>query len=150
MKPARERVVDLGAFSGGEDRDAGVFLDFLEEIINLNVGVSVVAIMHLSALAKERIGFVEKEDSATLLRRIEDATQILLRLANVFRNDDAQIDAVQAFSQIAGQSLGGDERAGPVFAGEQDTHAFPMRRLANGLAFCLRSAVCANECRNVA
>jgi hypothetical protein len=106
--------------------------------------------MHLSALAKERIGFVQKEDCTTSFHRGEDAPQIFLRLANVFRDDDAQIDAGQVLSQIAGQSLGGDERADPVFASEQDANAFPTRRLANRLAFCLRSPVCANEWRNVA
>ena len=111
IKPPRQRVVDLSAFVGGENRDAGVFLDSLEEIVDFDVGVTVVAIMHLSAFAKERIRFVEKEDRTTLPRRIEDASQILLRLATIFRDDGAQIDTVQFFSQIAGQSVGGDERA---------------------------------------
>jgi hypothetical protein len=87
------------------------YSSILEKIVDLDVGVTVVAIMHLSAFAKERIRFVEKEDRTTLPRRIEDASQILLRLANIFRDDGAQIDTVQFFSQIAGQSVGGDERA---------------------------------------
>jgi hypothetical protein len=102
----------------GEDREAGVFLDSLEEIIDLNVGVTIVAIMHLGAFAKEGIGFVEKEDCTTSFRRIEDASQILLRLANIYRDDGAQIDALEIFSQIAGHSLRGDELTDPVFAGE--------------------------------
>jgi hypothetical protein len=148
MKPSQEHIVDLGVFAGGEDRNAGVFLDSLQEIIDLNVGVTIVAIMHLGALPKERIGFVEKEDRTTSFRRIEDAMQILLRLAIVFRNEKAQIDAVQVLFQIAGQSLGDDERADPVFASEQNANAFPTRRLANALPFYLRSTVCANEGRN--
>jgi hypothetical protein len=97
IKPPRERVVDLSAFAGGENREAGVFLDSLEEIVDLDVGVTVVAIMHLGAFAKERICFVEKEDRTTLPRRIEDASQILLRLADIFRDDGARIDTVQFF-----------------------------------------------------
>src|SRR6266581_5616570 len=94
MKPSRERVVDLITSAGGEDRGAGVVLDSLQEIINLDVGVTVVAIMHIGAFAKEGIRFVEKEDRTTAIRRIEDAPQILLRLANIFRDDGAQIDPV--------------------------------------------------------
>ncbi len=94
MKPSRERVVDLITSAGGEDGGAGVVLDSLQEIINLDVGVTVVAIMHIGAFAKERIRFVEKEDRTTAIRRIEDAPQILLRLANIFRDDGAQIDPV--------------------------------------------------------
>src|SRR5437773_9539587 len=109
MKPPRECVVDLSAIAGGEDREAGVVLDSLQEIIDLDVGVTVVAILHVGAFAKEGICFVEKEDRTTLPCRIEDATQILLRLASIFRDNAAQIDGVWVFSQIAGQSTGGDE-----------------------------------------
>jgi hypothetical protein len=118
IKPSRKRVVDLSSIAGGEDREASVFLDSLEEIIDLNVGVTIVAIMHLGAFAKEGISFVEKEDCTTSFRRIEDASQILLRLANIYRDDGAQIDALEIFSQIAGHSLRGDELTDPVFAGE--------------------------------
>ena len=94
MKPPRECVVDLSAIAGGEDREVGVVLDSFQEIIDLDVGVTVVTILPLGAFAKEGICFVEKEDRATRLCRIEDATQILLRLPNLFRDDGAQIDAV--------------------------------------------------------
>ena len=146
MKPSQERVVDLSATAHSEDPEAGVFLDSLKEIIDLDVGVTVVAIVHIGAFAKERIRFVEKEDRTAAIRRSEDASQILLRLANIFRDNGAQIDAVQVFSQIASQSLGGEERAHPVFAGEQDANAFWVRQLANGRARCFRTALCANEC----
>src|SRR6266705_1306165 len=94
MKPSRERVVDLSASAGGDNREAGIFLNLLQEIIDLDVGITVVAIMHLGVFAKERLRFVEKEDRTAAIRRSEDASQILLRLANVFRDDGAQIDAV--------------------------------------------------------
>jgi len=146
MKPSQERLVDLSATAHSEDPEAGVFLDSLKEIIDLDVGVTVVAIVHIGAFAKERIRFVEKEDRTAAIRRSEDASQILLRLANIFRDNGAQIDAVQVFSQIASQSLGGEERAHPVFAGEQDANAFWVRQLANGRARCFRTALCAHGC----
>ena len=84
MKPSQERAVDVSAFPGGEDRDASVFLDSLQEIIDLYVGVTIVTIMHVGALPEERIGFVEEENRITSLRGSEDALQIFLCLANVF------------------------------------------------------------------
>ncbi len=94
MKPSHECLVDVGAFVVGEDHEAGVLLDSLPQTIDLDVGVTVVAIMHLGALSEKRIRFVEKENRPAFFRRIEDAIQIFLCLANVFGNDGAQIDAV--------------------------------------------------------
>ena len=94
MKPPQERIVDLSAIASGEDRDAAVFFDSIEETINLGIGVTIVAVIYLRAFAKERIRFVEKEDRTILPCCSEDAAQILFRLANVFRRDGAQIDAV--------------------------------------------------------
>ena len=37
MKPPRERVVDLSPIAGGEDLEAGVVLDSLQEIIDLGL-----------------------------------------------------------------------------------------------------------------
>ncbi len=94
MKPPRERIVDLSAIASGEDRDAAVFFDSLEEISDLDIGITIVAVLHLGTFSKKRIGFVEKEDRTILLCCAQDATQILFRLANIFRHDGAQIDAV--------------------------------------------------------
>src|SRR5438093_5865714 len=105
--------------------------------------------LSFAAFAKQGVRFIEKEHYTTLSCRMEDAPQILLGLANVFGDDGAQIDAVQVFSEIAGQCLGGHEGAHPVSAGEQDANAFSVRQLANGLALCLRTAFCANECHHI-
>jgi hypothetical protein len=94
MKPSPERVINLRAIAGGENREACVFLDSLQKIIDPDVGVAIMAILYLGPFAKESIRFIEKEDRTTFLRRIEDATQILLRLVNIFRDDGAQIDPV--------------------------------------------------------
>ena len=45
MKPPQERIVDLSAIASGEDRDAAVFFDSLEEIIDLDIGVTIVAVI---------------------------------------------------------------------------------------------------------
>src|SRR6266704_299284 len=66
MQPSPERVVDRTAIAGGEDREAGILLDFLQKIIDLDVGITVVAILHLSPLAKEGIPLRRKKRTAPL------------------------------------------------------------------------------------
>src|SRR6266513_2517713 len=90
MKPLRKRIVDLSAIASGEDRDAAVFFESLEEIVDLDIDVTIVAALQLGTFAKKRIDFVEKEDRTILLCCSEDAPQILFRLANVFRDDGAR------------------------------------------------------------
>ena len=116
MKSSQQRLVDRGAIADSDDCKAGIFLASAEEIIDFNVGVTVVAIFHVSASAKERICFVEKQDRPTPFRCIENAAETLFCLANVFRDHGIQIDPVQVFSQAVRQSLSRDEMPGPIFA----------------------------------
>jgi len=94
MKPSQQPFVDPGAIAGGEDCEAGIFLTSPQEIIDFNVGIAVVAIFHVSAFAKKSTRFIKKQDRMTILRRIESTAEILLGLANIFRDDSIQIDPV--------------------------------------------------------
>src|SRR4029453_17973804 len=94
MKPSQQPFVDPGAIAGGEDCEAGVFLASPQEIIGFNVGIAVVAIFHVNAFAKKSIRLIKKKDRMTILRRIENTAEILLGLANIFRDDGIQIDPV--------------------------------------------------------
>ena len=94
MKPSQQPFVDPGTIAAGEDCEAGIFLASLQEIIDFNIGIAVVAIFHLSAFAKKSTRLIKKQDRTTILRRIEDAAEILLGLSNSFRDDGIQIDPV--------------------------------------------------------
>jgi len=94
MKPSQQPFVDPGTIAAGEDCEAGIFLASLQEIIDFNIGIAVVAIFHLSAFAKKSTCLIKKQDRTTILRRIEDAAEILLGLSNSFRDDGIQIDPV--------------------------------------------------------
>jgi hypothetical protein len=94
MKPSQQPFVDLGAIAGGEDCEAGIFLASPQEIIDFSAGTTVVAIFHVSAFAKKSIRLIKKQDRMTILRRIENTAEILLGLANIFRNDGVQIGPV--------------------------------------------------------
>jgi len=148
MKAPQGRIVQTPLALGGEDHKAFETFDSLEKIVNHHIGVAVVAILDLGAFAKKCVRFVEQKDRATLLCRIEDAPQVLLCLADVFVDDAAQIDAVQVHFQISGQSLGGDERARPVFAREQDGTAFRARQLGVAHPLSPSGALGANGCHD--
>ena len=75
------------AHVGGQDGQAAVRLHALQQIADLDVGVAVVAVLDLAALAEQRIGLVEQQDRAAVLGGVEDAAQILLRLADVLADD---------------------------------------------------------------
>src|SRR6266566_873108 len=136
MEPPRARITHFASIVRGEDRKASETLDSFQKIVDLDFGVAVVAIVDLGAFAKQRVRFVEQKDRAALLCRIENPSQIPLRLANVFAHHLAHIDAVQVRSQLAGQSVGGHERPRRIFADEQQGNALGTRRL--GIAYRLR------------
>jgi len=94
MEPWQQPFVDSGAIAGGEDCEAGIFLASPQEIIDFNVGISVVAIFNVSAFAKKSIRLIKKQHGMTILRRTENTAEILLGLANIFRDDGTQIDLV--------------------------------------------------------
>ena len=57
-----ECLVDVLAQIGGEYRDALVLLHLLQQVGDLDVGVAVVRILHVGALAEQRVGLVEEQN----------------------------------------------------------------------------------------
>ena len=62
VQPAQERVVDVALEVRREDDRAGVGLHALQQVGDLDVGVAVVGVRDLGALAEQRVGLVEEED----------------------------------------------------------------------------------------
>ena len=55
-----------------QDRQSAVGFHALEQVIDLDVGIPVVAVLHLGSLAEEGVGLVEEEDRAAGLGRVEE------------------------------------------------------------------------------
>ena len=85
----------------GEDRQAAVRLHPLQQVVDLDVGVAVVAVLDLAALAEQRVGLVEEQDRAAVLGRVEDAAQVLLGLADVLAHHAGEVDPVEVEPQLA-------------------------------------------------
>jgi hypothetical protein len=56
------KVVHLLPQVGGEDGDAAVFIHLLQEIADLDVGVTVMRILNLGALAEQPVRLVEEQN----------------------------------------------------------------------------------------
>src|SRR5438094_9254624 len=75
-QPAQKGAVEGLFHVRREDGQPAICLHPLQQIANLDVGVTIVAVFDFAAFAKERVGFVEEKHGAAFLGGIEDATQI--------------------------------------------------------------------------
>src|SRR5262249_45603168 len=80
-------------------------------------------VLHLRPLAEQRVGLVEEEDGVGGLGLVEDATEVLLRLADVLADDGREIDAIQVEPERAGHHLRRHRLAGAARTREQDVHS---------------------------
>ena len=62
MHATGESVVHVSAEIGGQDDDALVFLHFLEQIGDFDIGVAIVRVFDFGTLAEEGIGFIEEKN----------------------------------------------------------------------------------------
>ena len=101
VEPAGERLVDVGAQVGGQDGEAVEGLHPLQQVGALDVGVAVVRVPDLRALAEDRVGLVEEQHGVDAGRRREDPLEVLLGLADVLVDDGGQVDDVQVEAEVA-------------------------------------------------
>ncbi len=93
------------ANSSGKNDDAPVILHALQEAIAFEIGVALMGIPDIGALAEERVGLLEEQEGPLLSRRIEQSPDILLCLAHVAAAHAAQIGVVEDQSGFVGQDL---------------------------------------------
>src|SRR5207244_11882488 len=113
-----ECLIERGPEVGGQDRQSPVRLHALQQVADLDVGVAVVAVSDLRALAEQRVGFVEQQYGPAVLGGVEYAAQVALGLADVLADHLAEIDPIEIEPQLAGEDLGGQRLAGAARSGE--------------------------------
>ena len=126
---ALEGAIERGLLVAREDRQAAVGLDALQQVAHLDVGVAVVAVPDLAALAEQRVGLVEEQDRAAVLGGVEEPGEVLLRFADVLAHDRGEIDAVELEMQLVREHLGRHRLAGAALAGEERRDAQSARAL---------------------
>ena len=98
---AQERRIESGLHVRRQDRQAAVRFHALEQVAHFDVGVAIVAVPHFAAFAEERVGFVEKQDRAAVLRRVEHPAQVLFGFADVLAHHRGQIDPIEIEMELA-------------------------------------------------
>ena len=103
----QESRVQRALHVGRQDGEPAIRFHPLQQVVDLDIGIAVMAVFDFTAFAKQSVGFVEEENRAAVLRRVEHAPQILLGLSDVFAYHRRQIDAIQVQAQIVGDHFGG-------------------------------------------
>ena len=65
------------------------------KVLGFGIGVAVVGVAHLLALAEDRVGLVEKEDDGDALGSAKDALQVLFRLSDILVDHGAEVHTMQ-------------------------------------------------------
>src|SRR6266566_298350 len=108
---------------GGQNSKAAIRLHALQQVIDLDIGVAVVAVLDFAAFAEEGIGLVEEEDGPAILRGIEEAAQVFLGLADVFAYDRREVDAIEVEAQGVGDDFGCHRLAGATLTCKEGVDA---------------------------
>ena len=128
-QPPHEGGIERGLAVGRQNREPAKILHPLQQIVDLDIGVAVVAVLDLGALAEQRVGLVEEQDDAAALGGGEDAAQIALGLADIFADDAGEIDAVEIEPQTGCASTSA-AMVLPVPLGPANSALMPRPRLS--------------------
>src|SRR5258708_14088534 len=72
-------------------RKTAIVFHALQQIVDLNIGVTVLAVAHFASLAEKRIGLVEKQNGPPLPSRIHSHPKSIFPSANIFAHDTGAI-----------------------------------------------------------
>src|SRR5688572_9459143 len=125
-----KRVVEVFPKVCGKDNYAVVFFHPLQQVTRLQVGISVMAVLDLTPLAKYGICFIEKEHCVAGLPLVENLLQIFLGFTDVFAHNPGEVNLVKLKAQVGCQDLGGHSLAGAGRACEQHVQTFTPGQLS--------------------
>src|SRR5260370_927177 len=69
---AQECVIEVSMEVGGQHDDAFILFDSLKQIVDLDVGITVMSVFYFSALAKQSLRFIKKQKRLARLRLAEN------------------------------------------------------------------------------
>jgi len=123
---AGESGVETRLAVAGEQDDAVVVFDPLQQVIGLRVGEAVVRVGDIGAFAEEGIGFVEEEDDLGLLRAGEKLRQIFFCLADVLARNGSEIDPIKWQAELGRNPTRGERFASAARPGKESPHSGPI------------------------
>src|SRR5712672_3008968 len=115
----KECLIERALAIGGENGQPAIGFHSLQQVADFNVCVTVMTVFDFTALAEQRIGFVEQQNRGAFFGGVKDAAQVLFRLANIFVDDLAEVDAIKIEPQFSGQDFSRHRLTGTAWPGEQ-------------------------------
>jgi|SRR5271169_5617995 len=86
--------INVTRIVGGDDYHTAKRFQLLQQVIDFDVRVAIVAILYFGSFTKQGVRFVEEKDCAAGLGGVEDALKILCGLANILTHNFAQIHPI--------------------------------------------------------
>ena len=111
--------VEISAHVAGKHYQIRVRIDCLKQIRRFDVGVLVVCVFLLSTPSEQRIGLIEEKANFSSRGFGEDLRENLFRLADIFRNDRADVDYVEVATEVEGDRFCGQRFAGARRPGKE-------------------------------
>ena len=78
-----------------EQGDPRERLDALQEVVDLEVRVPIVAALYFRPLCKQRVRLVEQQDRVAGFGRLEQPGKLLLGFADVLRHELREVDLIE-------------------------------------------------------
>src|SRR5690349_21055628 len=113
MKAPSEGWIDLVPQIAGEDDQALVRVEALQQVADLGVGIPVGAVPDFPPLAEESIRFVEEQHGAASVRDREYGIKILGSLAHPLRYHAGKVHRDQTHPEQGCDHFGGESFARP-------------------------------------
>ena len=123
IESACEGGVDAVARVGGDEDDALVVFQPLQEIIGLQVGVAVVGVAYICSIGHQGIALIEQQHHVQLFGAREHLVQVAFGLADVFIDHRCQVHTVEVHLQLCSQHPGAKGLARAAGAAEESAHA---------------------------
>jgi hypothetical protein len=115
----RARVVEATPQVAGQDPHGIEGVGRLEQERDLSIGVALVSVACLAALAERRLSLVEEPDSPAATGLVGSSGEVRLGLADIVGYDHRQIDAADVTPEHDPQQRCADDLAGAGRAREQ-------------------------------
>src|SRR5271165_2188938 len=117
LESPSECFVQVLALVGGKYCNPVEGLNALQEKRDFLIGVAVVSIFGFAPLAEKSIGLVEEKNPTFMLGLVENVGQVFLGFANVFRDDQGEVNVVNLPARGLAEQAGSHGFARPWRAG---------------------------------
>src|ERR1700674_2017140 len=118
-------LIEVTLAVGRKDRDSVELLHPLEQVVDFDIGETVVRVLDLSPLSEQRVRLIKQKHDVGTLTWVEDLFETLLGFADVLVDDARQVDPVEVHRERSRDHLRGHRLARATGTREQSGHPAP-------------------------